>query len=64
MEVSIPFTLLGLDAVPARGEEIALEVVLDNFKGSGDSAYQIRMSGSGHAPFGVNTNAYNRFVVP
>jgi len=64
MELSIPFALMGLQAAPAPGENIALEIVLDNLKGSGDSTYKIRMSGSGHSPFEINSNTYNRFVVP
>jgi hypothetical protein len=64
IELSIPFALMGLPAAPATGENIALEIVLDNLKGSGDSTYKIRMSGSGHSPFEINSNTYNRFVVP
>lgn len=63
MEVSVPFTLFGLMTAPAKGESVALEVVLDNRTGSGESAYQIRMSGAGNTDFLTNSKAFSRFVI-
>jgi hypothetical protein len=63
IEVSVPFTLMGLKTIPVKGESIALEVVLNNRIGSGESAYLIRMSGAGYSNSLTNSRAFSRFVI-
>jgi len=63
MELSIPFTLAGFRTTPVKGESIALEVVLDNRSGSGDTGNLIRMSGSGYPNSGTNSKAFSRFLI-
>jgi hypothetical protein len=63
LEISVPFRLLGFNTTPVKGDNIALEVVLDNLTGTGTSAYMIRMNGAGNATFLTNSKAFSRFVV-
>jgi hypothetical protein len=63
MELSVPFTLIGMKTIPVKGESISLEVVLNNRVGKGESAYIIRMCGAGYPNYLSNSRAYSRFVI-
>ena len=60
LEALIPLADMGCQVNPADGDDIGLEVVLDDLHGSGPDAIHFRMSIGGGQPW-VDTGAYSRF---
>lgn len=64
VEASLPLKELGATADPAKGDDLALELILDDRDGTGGDMKLKRLSGNGTPQCSSSTACYRRFRLP
>ncbi len=64
VEAQIPLRDLGAAGTPAPGDDLCLELVLDDRDGAGQNMQLKRLSGNGKADCSTNVRLYWRFRLP